>query len=94
MLDIIIKNTIIIPSIFEELPKHIQDLVFECNVEHRYIMNIVLNQLLSYIHCVNCNKLIDPSLLNKINCCSSVCMYQLQDNQYLNRYYSCLNRVK
>jgi len=78
----IIKKTIVIPCFFESLPKEIQDLAFQCNVEHRPKMKLVLDQLVYYIHCVNCNRLIDPSLLNKVNCCSSTCMYQLRDDPY------------
>lgn len=78
----IYKKTISFPCFFESLPKVIQDLVFECNVEHRSQMKIVLDQLVYFIHCVNCGKLIDPSILNKVNCCSSTCMYQLRDDPY------------
>lgn len=72
------NKTITIPYFFKNLPKEVQDLAFECNVDHRYQMKIVLNQLVDYIHCINCDRLIDPSLLNKVNCCSSECMYDCQ----------------
>lgn len=80
------KITIIVPYYFDDLPKVIQDLAFMFNVEHRNQLKKVLNQLVYYIHCVNCNKLIDPSLLNKVNCCSSICMYQLRDDPYYSDY--------
>ena len=77
-----LKKTIDLPLIFLDLPKDIQDIVFECNYEHRSNMKIVLDQLLNYIFCINCDKIIAPSLLNLVNCCSSICMYQLQDDPY------------
>lgn len=77
-----LKKTIELPLIFLDLPKDIQDLVFECNYEHREQMKIVLDQLINYIFCINCDKIIAPSLLNRVNCCSSICMYQLQDDPY------------
>jgi hypothetical protein len=76
------KLTIELPSFFENLPKDIQNLAFEFNIDHRSQMKIVLDQLVYFIHCVNCNGLIDPSILNKVNCCSSICMYQLRDDPY------------
>lgn len=84
-MSLIIKETIILPYYFDELPKVIQDLVFMFNIDHRNQMKEVLNQLVDYIHCINCNKLIDPSLLNKVNCCSSFCLYELSKDPY---YYS------
>ena len=58
----------------------IQNLTLESNINYYHQMKIVLNQLVKYIHCINCNSLIDPSILNKVNCCSSECMYELMDN--------------
>jgi hypothetical protein len=81
-INIIIKKTIIVPILFENLPKSLQDLAFEYNIDHRPLMKKVLNQLVYYIHCENCNGLIEPSLINKVNCCSSICMYQLRDDPY------------
>ena len=75
-------KTIELPLIFLDLPKVIQDAVFECNYEHRPKMKIVLQQLINYIFCANCSNLISPSLLNHVNCCSSICMYQLRDDPY------------
>lgn len=75
-------TTIIVPEIFLNLPKDIQDIVFECNLDHRSQMKKVLDQLINYMFCVNCNKIIAPSLLNHVNCCSSICMYQLRDDPY------------
>lgn len=75
-------QTIIVPEIFLNLPKDIQDIVFECNLDHRSQMKKVLDQLINYMFCVNCNKIIAPSLLNHVNCCSSICMYQLRDDPY------------
>jgi hypothetical protein len=72
-------KTINVPKFFYLLPKEIQDLVFEFNIEHRFLMKNVLNQLKNYIFCENCNKLIAPSLLNKVRYCSSVCLYNLLD---------------
>ena len=71
---------IIISKLFDKLPKVIKDTIFEYNVEHRYQMKHVLNQLITCIFCENCNGLIYPSLINKVSCCSSVCMYQLMDD--------------
>ena len=73
-------TTIIVPELFHILPKVVKDIVFEFNIEHRDQMKIVLNQLISYIFCKNCNQLISPSILNKINCCSSECLYNLMDD--------------
>jgi len=75
-------KTISFPEFFLELPKEVRDSIFECNVEHRSKMNQVLSQLVNYIFCVNCGGTIEPSLLNHVNCCSSICMYQLRDDPY------------
>jgi len=58
------------------------NLTLESNINYNHQMKIVLDQLVKYIHCINCNGLIDPSILNKINCCSSECLYELMDNKY------------
>lgn len=76
--------TIIVPKMFHNLPKDIQDICYMFNIEHRDLMKKVLNQLIKYIYCENCNNLIAPSLLNRVNCCSSECLYNLMDN-YKNR---------
>ena len=73
-------KTIIVPELFYLLPKVLKDIVYEYNVEHRSQMKEVLNQLIMYIFCKNCNGLISPSILNRINCCSSECLYQLMDH--------------
>ena len=80
MFQMIDKKTITVPYIFDELPKVIKDLVFECNYEHRILLKIVLDQLVKNIHCVNCNGLIDCSIMKEVNCCSSECMIHYQDN--------------
>ena len=85
-MSLINKITITLPYYFDNLPKVVQNLVYMCNMEHRNQLKEVLNQLVYYIHCVNCNKLMDPSLINKVNCCSSVCMYELQEDQYYSDY--------
>jgi len=72
--------TIIVPELFYLLPKVVKDVVYEFNIEHRSQMKEVLNQLITYIFCKNCNGLICPSILNKVNCCSSECLYQLMDD--------------
>jgi len=59
------KQTIIVPYYFPLLPKVVRDLVFECNIHHRAELKKVLKQLIDYIFCVNCNRLIDPSLLEQ-----------------------------
>jgi len=85
-MSLINKITIIVPYYFDDIPKVVQNLVYMCNIEHRNQLKEVLNQLVYYIHCVNCNKLMDPSLINKVNCCSSVCMYELQEDPYYSDY--------
>jgi len=75
-------ETIELPLIFLGLPKVIQDMAFEYNSEHRPKMKIVLKQLTSNIFCENCGNIISPSLLIHVNCCSSICMYQLKDDPY------------
>ena len=79
-INVIVLKTIIVPELFHILPKVIQDIVFEFNIEHRDQMKTVLNQLISYIFCINCNQLISPSILNRINCCSSECLYNLMND--------------
>ena len=76
--------TMNVPEFFHLLPNEIQDLIFEFNIEYRVIMKNVLNQLINYIYCKNCSQLISPSLLNKINCCSAECLYNLMD-EYKNK---------
>jgi hypothetical protein len=78
----LILKTISIPSFFNKLPKELQDQVYEFNIDHRIQMKKVLEQLINNIFCVNCNNIISPSLLNQVNCCSSICMYQLRDDPY------------
>jgi len=82
MFHLIKKKTITIPSILENLPKIIIDLVFECNYDHRKMFKFVLEQLVDYIHCEYCNGIIDCSLINKVHFCSAFCMDQLH-NDYI-----------
>ena len=73
------KKTLSVPKYFYKLPKDVQILVFEMNYEHYPQLQLVLVQLVKYIHCSNCRGLILPSLINKVTCCSSECMYELMD---------------
>ena len=75
-------KTIIVPEIFLKLPKDIQDIVFECNLDHRSQMKKVLDELVHHIFCINCGEIIVPSILKYTNICSSICMHQLHDDAY------------
>jgi hypothetical protein len=75
-------KTITIPELFLNLPKEVQNLVFECNIDHRSQMKNVLDELVNNIFCVNCDGIISPSLMYHVDCCSSTCMYQLRDDPY------------
>lgn len=80
-------NTIIVPHFFYNLPKEVQDLVFEFNWEHRILFTQVLKQLMKNIHCICCKGYIEPYLWYKTDCCSLECLYEQQiwyeyDNDY------------
>jgi hypothetical protein len=69
-------KTICVPAFFDKLPLDIQILVYELNWEHRIMLKRVLCQFMKYLFCENCGKSMLPSILTKISCCSSDCMYE------------------
>lgn len=71
------KKTICVPAFFEKLPLDIQILVFELNWEHRIMLKKVLHQFMKQLFCENCKNMMPPSILTKISCCSSDCLYDL-----------------
>ena len=68
-------KTIITPSFFPNLPKEIQDLVYEFNWEHRKLFQKVLSHLIDFTHCKYCNDLIALNIVHKISYCTSDCLY-------------------
>jgi len=69
-------TTICVPTFFDNLPLDVKILVFEFNWEHRIMLKKVLDQFMKYLFCVNCGKIMLPSLLNRVSSCSSECMYE------------------
>ena len=75
------------------LPKHLQDLISEFNVEHRPIMHVVMDELNRYWiwrnekdkDCNNCLNYADPQyskyiLWKKYNFCGEWCRHDLEDH--------------
>jgi hypothetical protein len=71
---------IIVPSFFHNLPKEIQDLVYEFNWEHRKLFKKVLSHLIEFTHCTYCNNVIGLDIVHKINYCSNDCLHYSWDN--------------
>ena len=73
-------KTITLQSFFHDLPKEIQDLVYEFNCEHRKLFIKVLSQLMEFTHCTYCNGNIGLNIVHKINYCSNDCLHYDWDN--------------
>lgn len=73
-------RTITLPSFFPNLPKEIQDLIYEFNWEHRKLFQKVLSHLIDFTHCKYCNDLIALNIIHKISYCTSDCLYNSTQN--------------